>query len=73
VIDKMDQFTRNFTIHNKKPRQNMDFHLPSSKLTIYQKGTYYMAIKIYNSLPTQIKEIAHDAKQFRKDLRSFFI
>jgi hypothetical protein len=67
VIGNMDQFTRNFTIHNQKTRQNMDLHLPSSKLTVYQKGTYYMAIKIYNSLPTQIKEIAHNAKQFRKN------
>jgi hypothetical protein len=60
----MDQFTSNFTIHNKKTSQNMDLHLPSSKLTIYQKGIYYMSIKIYNSLPIQIKETAHDVKQF---------
>jgi hypothetical protein len=32
-----------------------------------------MAVKIYNSLPTQIKETAHDAKQLRKDLKVFFI
>jgi hypothetical protein len=46
----------------------MNLHLPSSKLTLYQKGTYYMAIKIYSSLPTQIKETAYDPKQFRKNL-----
>jgi hypothetical protein len=67
----MDQFTSNFTIHKKQTRQNTDIHLPSSKLTIYQKGTYYMAIKIYNSLPTQMKETVHDAIQFRNDLTSF--
>jgi hypothetical protein len=60
----MDQFTSNFTIHNKKTRQNMDLHLPSSKLTIYQKGTTYMAIKIYNSFSVQMKEKAHDVKRF---------
>jgi hypothetical protein len=49
----------------------MDLHLPSSKLTVYQKETYYMAIKIYNNLPAQITETPHDAKQFRKDLKSF--
>jgi hypothetical protein len=67
----MDQFTNNFTIHNKKTRQNMDLHLPSSKLTIHQKGTYYMAIRIYNSLPVQMKEKAHDVKQFKKDFKRF--
>jgi hypothetical protein len=30
-----------------------------------------MAIKIYNSLPTQIKETAYDPKQFRNNLKSF--
>jgi hypothetical protein len=38
--------------------------LHPSKLTIYQKGTYYMTIKIYDSLPVQMKEKAHDLKQF---------
>jgi hypothetical protein len=71
VIDNMNQFTSNFTVHNKKTRQNMNLHLPSFKLTHYQKGTYYMAIKTYNSLPTQIKETAYDRKQFGKNLKSF--
>jgi hypothetical protein len=66
----MNQFVSNFTVHNKKSRQNMNLHLPS-KLTHYQKGTSYMAIKIYNSLPAQIKETAYDPKQFRKNLKSF--
>jgi hypothetical protein len=48
VIDNMNQFTSNFTIHNKQTRQNINLHLPFSKLTLYQKGTYCMAIKIYN-------------------------
>jgi hypothetical protein len=49
----------------------MNLHLPSFKLTVYQKGTCYMAIKIYNSLAIQIKETAYDPKQFRKNLKSF--
>jgi hypothetical protein len=49
----------------------MNLHLPPPKLTLHQKETYYMAIKIYNSLPIQIKETAYDPKQFRKNLKSF--
>jgi hypothetical protein len=45
----------------------MDLHLPSSKLTIYQKETYYMAIKIYYSLRVQIKEKSHDVQQFKNN------
>jgi hypothetical protein len=62
----MNQFTSNFTVHNRKTTQNMNLHLPSSKLTLYQKETYYMAIKIYNSLPTQIKQTAYDPKRLER-------
>jgi hypothetical protein len=44
----------------------MNLHFSSSKLTLHQKGTYYMAIKIYNSLPTQIKETAYDPKHLER-------
>jgi hypothetical protein len=67
----MNQFSSNFTVRNKQTRHNMNLHLPASKLTLYQKGTYYMTIKIYDSLPTQIKETAYDPKQLRKNLKSF--
>jgi hypothetical protein len=30
--------------------------LPTANLTIYQKGVYYSGIKIYNHLPTAIKD-----------------
>jgi hypothetical protein len=76
LVDARDLFTRGFLFgtppgRNKQTRQNMNLHLHSSNFTVYQKGTYYMAIKIYNSLPTQIIETAYDPKQFRKNLKSF--
>jgi hypothetical protein len=48
----------------------MDLHLPSPKLSIYQRGTYNMGIKVFNNLPLQITEIAHDAEHLQKDLKS---
>jgi hypothetical protein len=34
-------------------------------------GTYNMAIEVFNSLPLQIKEIAHDIEHFKEELESF--
>jgi len=48
----------------------MDLHLPSSKLSIYQIETYNMGIKVFNNLPLQITEIAHDVEYLQKDLKS---
>jgi hypothetical protein len=48
-----------------------DLHLPLSHLSIYQKGTYYMGIKGFNSLPVPIKDLSHNIEQFKSALKSF--
>jgi len=48
----------------------MDLHLPSSKLSIYQRGAYNMGIKVFNNLPLQITETAHDVEHLQKDLKT---
>jgi hypothetical protein len=48
----------------------MDLHLPSTKLSIYQRGTYNMGIKVFNNHPLQITEIAHNVEHLQKDLKS---
>jgi hypothetical protein len=41
------------------------------ELSLYQTGTYYMGIKIFNSLPFHIKDLAHNIKQFKLVLKNF--
>ena len=36
-------------------RQHTNFHQPSVNLTKYQKGVYYLGLKLFNMLPTYIK------------------
>ena len=54
-------------------RYDNDFHLPSAKLKLFQKGVFYSGIKTYNHLPKTTKEISHDVTQFSLALRRFFI
>jgi hypothetical protein len=46
-------------------RYKSNLHWPLANLTTYNKGTYYAGIKIFNNLPTDIKNVSHNNNQFR--------
>jgi hypothetical protein len=66
-------FLCNSEIHGKNTRLNHNFHLPSTNLTLVQKGILYSGSKIYNHLPFSIKMLSKDTKQFKSTLRSYLI
>jgi hypothetical protein len=43
-------------------RRNFDLYCPQTNLTIFQRGPYYFGIKLFNNLPSSIKELACNAK-----------
>jgi hypothetical protein len=65
VCNNKDQFTRNLDIHERNTRRGLDFHYPTSSLTVYQKGTYYMGLKVFNSLLSYIKVKINDINEFK--------
>jgi hypothetical protein len=44
-------------IHSIHTRQNFNLHKPQANLTLYQKGAYYSGIKIFNHLPSNIRNL----------------
>ena len=58
MIDNGDYFKVNSEIHNINTRNKSNLHLPISNLSVYQKGTYYTGIRVFNSLPSQIRNCA---------------
>jgi hypothetical protein len=52
-------------------RNSLDLHYPQPHLSIYQKGAHYTGIKVFNRLPVQIKQLSHDANQFKMALKGF--
>ena len=48
-------FLTNNENHKLDTRQRNNLYLPQANLNIYQKGTYYSGIQIFNSLPLQIR------------------
>ena len=56
VVQKKNLFTTNNESYNLDTRQRNNLYLPQANLTIYQKGAYYLEIKIFNNLPLEIKK-----------------
>jgi hypothetical protein len=50
---------------------NYDLYLPSTDLSIVQKGVLFSGRKIYNHLPLNIKLLSKDIKQFNSLVRSY--
>jgi len=71
VIDNGDYFKVNPEMHNINTRNKLNLHLPISNLSVYQEGTYYTGIRVFNSLPSQIKELCLNRSQFKRALKKF--
>ena len=66
-------YESNSEIHNINTRFNLDLHTLTVNLTTFQKGPFYFGIKVFNHLPSNIKNTSHDISQFISVLKSFFL
>jgi hypothetical protein len=64
----MELFAENSKMHTIVIRNSSNLHTPSSNLNVFQKGTQYFGIKVYNSLPSNIKQLSMSKNQFKKAL-----
>jgi hypothetical protein len=71
VVKNMDQYKVNLNINCRNTRQSYNLHQTTSNLSLYQRGTYCMGIKIFNSLLSYIKNLSHNIKQFKLVLKNF--
>jgi hypothetical protein len=55
VVNNKDQFVVNSATYNINTRQSTNLHLPKTSLAVSQKGVHYLGIKLFNSLPSKIK------------------
>jgi hypothetical protein len=54
-------------------RSTTNLHPPTAQLKKKQKGVYYSEIKVFNSLPHDINELANEVIPFRNILRTFLL
>jgi hypothetical protein len=73
VVNNKDQFKSNSEIYGRNTRHNNNLHYPTCNLTVFQKAVYYLGIKVFNSLPSSIRNLAHDVKHFKIVLRRLLL
>jgi hypothetical protein len=73
VVNKRDLFSLNSEIHNLNIRYKNNLHLPSTNLTMVQKGVLYSGSRFFNYLPLQIKSLSGDLKSFKWKLKNFLL
>jgi hypothetical protein len=73
LIKNEHLFYTNNQIHSIHTRFKTNLHLPTANLTKFQKGAYYSAIKIFNNLPHNIKDLAHEIVLFQNTLKRFLL
>jgi hypothetical protein len=71
VLNIREQYIENSEIHNINTRHTSNLHLPTAHLNIYQKGVYYSGIKIFISLPRDIKTYIDNPRTFKKAVKKF--
>jgi len=71
VINNKDQHILNSEVHSIKTSQHCNLHPPLPSLIKNQKGVYYSGIKFLNNLPSHIKTMFDNPKQFKSTLKIF--
>jgi hypothetical protein len=72
VVKNKHLFYWNKQIHSIHTRSTTNLHPPTAHLTKFQKGVYYSAIKIFNNLLHDIKDLSSEVIPFRNALKSFY-
>jgi len=73
VVKNRYHIKSNSDVHNLNKKYNSDVHLPTTNLTIFQKGVFYLGIKMYSHLPQSRKELSHDVRWFRLTLKRILL
>jgi len=73
VVKNRELFTSISDVHNVNTRYNSDSHLPITNLTVFQKGVFYFGIRVFNKLPSSVKDLSYDVKHLKLALKRFFL
>jgi len=72
VSNNKEQYFTNSEIHKINTRHTFNLHLPRTHVNIYQKGVYYSGIKIFSSLPQDIKTYIANPRTFKKAVKNSY-
>jgi len=73
MIRNRSQFLVNSEIHHINTRQHTNFSQPSVNVAKHQKGVYYLGVKVFNALPSDIKKSLIILRNLKWFCRNFYM
>jgi hypothetical protein len=73
VVRNTHLYVTNQDTHGVNTRHNTDFHFPTGRLTAFKGGAYFMGMKIFNHLPTDIKILSNRIELFKPTLKKYLL
>ena len=72
-VNSRHLFLSNSAVHDIHTHHNNDLHLLSVSVSLVQKGILYSGCKIYNHLPSNIKNLSNNVTLFKSTLKKLLI
>jgi hypothetical protein len=69
VVQHKEHFITSLDSHNLETRQSNNLYTLQADLSIYQKGAYYSGVKMFNKLPSNIKNVRNNINTFKLTLK----
>jgi len=71
MIRNKNKYLVNSEIYHIDSRQHANFYQLSVNWTKYQKGVYYLGVKVFNMLPSYVKTESDNSMEFKFVLQKF--
>jgi hypothetical protein len=69
VVNNQDHFQTNSAIHSVNTMNRGHLHRPTASLSLFKKSAYHAGIKIFNSLPSNLRSLMKYQTQFKVALK----
>jgi hypothetical protein len=73
VIDNQNNFRSGVEVHGVNARNKNQLYLPTSNLSVFQKGTTFSGIRLVNGLPGTIRSLRNNRVHFKNNLLSYLM
>jgi hypothetical protein len=71
ILNNQEHFQTNSTTHSVNTRKRDYLHRPTANLSCYQKSAHCVGIKIFNSLPSDLRSLMNKQTQFKVALKRY--
>jgi hypothetical protein len=71
VVNNQEHFETNLVIHSVNTRNRDHLHRPTANLSCFEKSAYCAGIKIFNSLPSDLRSLMDKQTQCKVALKRY--